>query len=393
MRTKRLVILPAGVAALGLSACTGTLKPNYYSPTQTGERLPMRVALLDDAGLHPQPYEWGSFALKIDPEFSNAVKAELSSLFQEVTLVTDPRQIKEEDLLAKVSTSFNSRNATVSLALLMPGAEEELVRSQTSSQIKGGCNSSCGAAAFLTGFTLFILSPITIPIMIDGQIEPTQTSIEETTRAALIAFGNKVRSHQGLVRMVRDSQAGRAALAAAEQTERSGNKLAALSHYARALILRPGAKADPEMDRRLLTKIEGLVPAVGALPAVPEEARRHVARSNAFMKAAASEGYDKVLAEMDEAMKVAPLWPEAAFNRGLIEETAGQYPQAIRSLSLYLRLAPNAQDAKAVQNKIYELEAMAERAGKGTAPKQHSMSQDDGQHASRVADDAQGTNP
>lgn len=317
----------------------------------------------------------------------------MASLFQEVTLVTDPRHMKGEDLLAKVESSFARGKATVSLALLMPGTEEELVRSNTSANIKVGCNSSCGAAAFLTGFTLFLLSPITIPIMIDGQIEPTQTSIEETTRATLIAFGNKVRSSEGLVRFVRDSQAGRAALVAAEQAERTGNKLEALSQYARAFLLRPGAKSDPETDRRLLTKIESLRPAVGTLPAIPEDARRHVARSNAFMKAAASEGYDKVLAEIDEAMKVAPLWPEAAFNRGLIEETAERYPQAIRSLSLYLRLAPNAQDSKAVQSKIYELEALAERNGKGIGGKQHSMKGSETQHLSQAVDESTGVNP
>ena len=392
-------ILLIGLATIGLGACSGTIKPGFYSPTQTGQRLPLRVALIDDQGLHPQPYDYrpsggtGTFTLTLEPEFSNAVKAELASLFDSVTIVPDAKQAKDHDLIAQVSSSFQSGQAKISLALLMPDSTEPVHRTETSSAIKAYCNSSCGAAAFFTGFSLFLLSPITIPAMIEGQIEPTRAGIEEATRGTLIRFGNQVRASEDLVRIVRDSQAGRAALAAAEQAERTGNKLAALSNYARALMLHPSVKPDPETDRRLLAKIETLLPAVGALPAIPEDARRHVARSNAFMKVAASEGYGKVLAEIDEAMKVAPLWPEAVFNRGLIEEAAGQYPQAIRSLSLYLRLAPGAQDAKAVQNKIYELEAMTEQAGKN-ATKQHSMHQGEGhQHLSQVVETEQGVNP
>ena len=55
-----------------------------------------------------------------------------------------------------------------------------------------------------------------------------------------------------------------------------------------------------------------------------------MSRANALMKSASTEGYDQVLAEMDEAVIAAPLWPEATFNRGLIQEAAGQYKQAIR---------------------------------------------------------------
>lgn len=392
-------ILLLGLAAIGLSACSGTIKPGFYSPTQTGQRLPMRVALLDDHGLHPQPYDYrpsggtGTFTLTLEPEFSNAIKAEMASLFDSVTVVPNAMQAKDHDLIAQVSSSFQSGQARISLALLMPDSAEFVHRTETSSPIKAYCNSSCKASAFFTGFTLFLLSPITIPAMIEGQIEPTRTSIEEATRATLIKFGNEIRSSDNLVRIVRDNQAGRAALAAAEQAERTGDKLAALSNYAKALMLHPGVKPDPALDRKLLAKIETLVPVVGTLPTIPDEARRHMARSNAFMKNAASEGYGKVLAEIDEAMKIAPLWPEAVFNRGLIEEAAGQYPQAIRSLSLYLRLAPGAQDAKAVQNKIYELEAMMEQAGKNAAT-QHSMHRAEGdQRVSHAVETEQGVNP
>ncbi len=373
MTTKLIRSVLLSALLLATSACSGTLTPGYFQPTAGPANLPLRVALLDDAGLHPQPYDYkvpggfgGTFTLTLEPEFSNAVKTEMGSLFQDVKLVADSKQMNGEDLIAKVSSSFHSERATLSLALLLPGSEEELVRSETSNPIEIQCNSSCGAAAFFTGFSLGLLSPITIPMMSEGQIEPTRASIEQTTTTMLHAFDKLIRSNKGLVRVVRNTQAARSSLAAAEQADKAGQRLPALSGYARTFVLRPEPTPNPEMDRQLLTKIDVLLSTAGNLPPVPEEARRYVARSNALMKSASTEGYDLVLAEMDEAVIAAPLWPEATFNRGLIQEAAGQYKQAIRSLSLYLRLAPKAQDAPAVQTKIYELEMMAEKAGNPT---------------------------
>lgn len=373
MTTKQIRNILLGILLLATNACSGTLTPGYFRPTAGPEKLPLRVVLLDDTGLHPQPYEYkvpggfgGTFTLTLEPEFSNAVTAEVASLFQDVKLAADSKQMDGEDLIAKASSSFHSERATLSLALLLPGSEEELVRSETSNPIEIQCNSSCGAAAFFTGFSLGLLSPITIPMMSEGQIEPTRTSIEQTTATMLHAFDKLIRSNKGLVRVVRNTQAARSSLAAAEQADKASQRLPALSGYARAFVLRPEPTPTPEMDRRLLAKIDALLSTAGSLPPVPEEARRYVARSNAFMKSASTEGYDQVLTQMDDAVMAAPLWPEATFNRGLIQEAAGQYQQAIRSLSLYLRLAPRAQDAPAVQNKIYELEVMAEKAGKPT---------------------------
>jgi regulator of sirC expression with transglutaminase-like and TPR domain len=49
----------------------------------------------------------------------------------------------------------------------------------------------------------------------------------------------------------------------------------------------------------------------------------------------------------------APWWPEAIHNRGLLLGEAGYYGEAITELSFYLALAPDAPNARAIQEKIY----------------------------------------
>jgi hypothetical protein len=62
-----------------------------------------------------------------------------------------------------------------------------------------------------------------------------------------------------------------------------------------------------------------------------------------------------------EALKLAPWWPEGHFNRALVLAESGNYEIAIREMKRYLIIVPNASDARAAQDKIYDWER---RAGK-----------------------------
>ncbi len=94
---------------------------------------------------------------------------------------------------------------------------------------------------------------------------------------------------------------------------------------------------------------------------IPEEARRHMARGQAAVEIAKSpEDYAPAIREFQEAARLAPDWPDPYYSMGFVQEKAGKFKEAIKSLNKYLRLAPNTADAAKVKEHIYKLEYKAE---------------------------------
>ena len=107
-------------------------------------------------------------------------------------------------------------------------------------------------------------------------------------------------------------------------------------------------------------------------PAIPEEARRHMAEGIAALKIAKYvSGYKEAEKQFEKARTAAPWWADPYFNIGIIKEKTWKfyygfdaergYKAAVENLNLYLLAAPNAPDANAVQSKIYELEYLWKR--------------------------------
>lgn len=102
---------------------------------------------------------------------------------------------------------------------------------------------------------------------------------------------------------------------------------------------------------------------VDAAPAPGEEARRHMMRGRAAMKTAAGPADFAVAAgEFEAAAKADPKLVEARYNAGVAHEKAGDAASALAQFRAYLAVAPKAKDAKAVQDRVYELEFVAEKA-------------------------------
>jgi tetratricopeptide (TPR) repeat protein len=66
--------------------------------------------------------------------------------------------------------------------------------------------------------------------------------------------------------------------------------------------------------------------------------------------AKATETYGKLIG-------VAPWLPQAYFNRAFLEGEQQQYKPAIADMQTYLKLAPNAQDAREAQDQVYAWQA------------------------------------
>ncbi|MBI4345384.1 MAG: ankyrin repeat domain-containing protein [Elusimicrobia bacterium] len=143
-----------------------------------------------------------------------------------------------------------------------------------------------------------------------------------------------------------------------DEARRNGRSEEALSRYASAAQLAPGAT--PEA-RRLREKIVTFAASLDPKPAVPEEANLHMLRGMAFSKRAENvDGLARAAKEMEQAIALAPWWAEAYFNLGLVQEKTGAIEDAIANMRLYLLGAPHASDAGAVKKKIIDLEVALE---------------------------------
>jgi tetratricopeptide (TPR) repeat protein len=136
----------------------------------------------------------------------------------------------------------------------------------------------------------------------------------------------------------------------------------ALSQYISTLQSNP-------KDQMLREKIIKHVQAMKKAPAIPEEAERFMARGAAAVRSAKdANDFKDAVAEFEKATLTAPWLASAYYNLGISQEKAGMYADAIRSLRLYLLASPDAPDAKAVRNLIYEIEYRQEKAAKESSP-------------------------
>jgi tetratricopeptide (TPR) repeat protein len=152
---------------------------------------------------------------------------------------------------------------------------------------------------------------------------------------------------------------------AAQLAEQSGKVGEAVQHYVAALQTLP-KRPPPDVEQNLQERTIKAVLNLNPAPAVPEDAQRHAAFAVTALQLAASDRsqLDQAIGEWHAALRFAPWWPEANFNLGLTLEKGERYAEATRYLKLYLLAAPNAPDAKEVQQKIYSLEYKAQLQSK-----------------------------
>lgn len=120
-------------------------------------------------------------------------------------------------------------------------------------------------------------------------------------------------------------------------------------------------------DYALREKIIRHVQGMKQKPAISEEANRHFIMADTFrQKAKDNKGYELAISEYREALLIAPWWAAAYNNMGILLEQVGRYDEAISALKLYI--ATNPPDARAAQNKIYQIEAAKKMAAQESSP-------------------------
>jgi len=138
----------------------------------------------------------------------------------------------------------------------------------------------------------------------------------------------------------------------ARDTEASGNLRAALSEYGRAYRV----AGDGEQSLAVIKTVAEVMRKLPNRPELPEDARRYGVQATT---AAENKSYDEAIALLTKSLGVAPWWAEGHFNRALLLSNQNRYQEAVTSMKQFLMLAPNAPDARAAQDKIYEWELKA----------------------------------
>ncbi len=91
-------------------------------------------------------------------------------------------------------------------------------------------------------------------------------------------------------------------------------------------------------------------------PELPLEARRLKVQAEDALR---EKRFEDVSDLYGEALVAAPWWPAGHYNRALVLSELKEYPDAIVEMKRYLRLAPEADNARAAQDEIFKWEAKA----------------------------------
>jgi hypothetical protein len=97
----------------------------------------------------------------------------------------------------------------------------------------------------------------------------------------------------------------------------------------------------------------------------PEEARKHfVMGTTLFKDAKTTDDFVQVASEFKQAADLAPQWPEPRYNLALAKEAVGDYSGAKADLKVYQQFKLSESEVRAVQDKLYALEAKAGAAAR-----------------------------
>jgi tetratricopeptide (TPR) repeat protein len=132
----------------------------------------------------------------------------------------------------------------------------------------------------------------------------------------------------------------------------------AIQQFTSALQRLPEGQAKQDA----LLKLLRLVATMPTPPPLTEQGERYFARGNAMLKSATSpDAIDRAILEFRSAIRRSPWWTNSYLNLGLAYAQRRLYRDATLYFKLYLIANPDAKNAGAVREQIYELEYKQER--------------------------------
>jgi len=135
---------------------------------------------------------------------------------------------------------------------------------------------------------------------------------------------------------------------------------------ARYVIELQSAPDDQALRERIIRLERTLTPS----PAVPEAAKRSLAKATMFHQEASDIGgraplamsaYAFAISSYKDALLIAPWWPEAYYGLGASLQGAGRYGDAVAALNLYIVTGPDAAGASAAADRLCAIAVAVQR--------------------------------
>ena len=144
----------------------------------------------------------------------------------------------------------------------------------------------------------------------------------------------------------------------AVKAENAGMKYLSLRHYSLlfSFISKKTRGASSKEERKLLDKIFSIYKKLPLKPKPPRDAILHALKAE---KHIAKKKWIEVVDSYNEAIALAPWWPDPHYNMALaMYVDFGAHPGAVRELDKYLVLAPNGPNAAKAREKKRQWEAV-----------------------------------
>lgn len=359
-------LLVAILAAVNAACVTrADVKRGFYKapPPEKSTGLTAALFMPPDVGpatrfplpdVNPKSGAGTKFFMKIAvPDFELAVSSALSAVF-EVRRVADAESGRSADFLVTLAPGYMG---TLGLKFLDPETGTELARFEKPAFSEGYFGVQYAMWSVLGWNPMWWL--------MSGLFGPLEARDARNTAAKRLAKAlddivAEVRGSSELLRYPQTESRARALVSKAEAAERAGHLQEAFERFssAREIAYRGGGA-----DAKAKAGVVRVAARMNPKPAIPARAREHMVRGEVIVgEGGKLETLREAAGEFEKALDLAPWWPEARFNFGLVLGELGRYDDAIGQLKLYLESGPR--DAEDVETKIVEFKVRKERASK-----------------------------
>lgn len=110
---------------------------------------------------------------------------------------------------------------------------------------------------------------------------------------------------------------------------------------------------DLELRKSVLNKFFEVYPFMKTKPEIPEQVRKYAVQASG---ATQEKKYGDAVKLWSTTLDMAPYYHLAYYNRALLYEREGRLDSSINDMEKYLKLMPDAEDARSARDKIYEWE-------------------------------------
>ena len=167
--------------------------------TSYGQRASKAITLIDNRdALLTSTFKVGGYTGNVDAReaFFSASKSMLSTVYTKVDVAASPKAENQLYAIASYDTKLPDPGPVTTLITnevkleIFDTSTKKLVNTYTSkNEGRAGVNAGLG---FLTGFTLFVLSPITVPIITNGFGSEGEKAIENNLKSGLATIRAKI---------------------------------------------------------------------------------------------------------------------------------------------------------------------------------------------------------